>query len=164
MNTKEIDPRLTEAMREQKPPVLRCWVNEHSQAMLLDHEAHVIFESIEGESKFDIVSRDKIIYLGISKRGDAIGPYRDAYVHVKIIPDYSNEEDYMIQSWGSDGFRIMVVKDQVVFAQPADPIWDEIKIKLEEEAEGQIPEFRVIKGDQIAINAIDGSARPLRDY
>ena len=164
MNPREVDPRLSEAMKEQKPPMLRCWVNEHSQAMLFDNETHVIFESMEGRSDFDIIPRDEIVYLGISKKGDAIGPYRDAYVHVNIILGYSDEEGYMIQTMGVDGLRLKVAKDQIVFAKSQDSIWDEIKMKLEKESEGQIPEFRVVRGDQIAIKATDGSAVPLGDY
>lgn len=152
---KEIDQRITEAMKEQKPPMLRCWVNEHSGATLFREEAHVIIEGIE-RIDWGIVPKEKVVFLGVSKRADALGPLRDAYVHVGIIPSLSDELGYMIELNGEDPIRMKVAKDLVVFAQPADSIWDEIKEKLENESKDQVADFKILPHNQVAVNPIDG--------
>jgi hypothetical protein len=157
MNFKETDPRLVEAKRERKPPMFRCWVNEHSTAILFPEEVHVIVEAGERRD-WNIVSRNEIVLLGVSKDGDALGPYRDAYVHVRLYPQFSDEKSYRIQLSGCDEIRMKVPKGQIIFAQPNDPIWDEIKEKLEKESEGKISELKSLSNDQMAVRISDGSA------
>lgn len=159
MKEKETNPRLAEAIRQNKPPMLRCWVNEHSRAALFSNEAHVIVERIDGRPDWDIMPEEEIIYLGVSQKGDALGPFRDAYVHVAVFPQLSDEEGFVVGLFrGCEEIRTKVAKESIVFADSKDPIWDEIGKKLEEEAEGKIPEFKPLKPNQFAIDLATGTA------
>ena len=165
MSLKETDPRLVEAMRENKPPMLRCWINEHSPAALFDDEAHIVVEGIGGERNWSIVTRKKIVYLGISQNGDALGPFRDGYVHVSLFPRLSDDEGYMIALDGPNGDDVWakVAKDQIIFAQPDDSVWDEIKMRLEKEAEGKTPEFNPLPNDKLAVDITNTGSFVLKD-
>lgn len=163
MNPRETDPRLAEAMREQKPPMLRCWVNEHSGAMLFPEEAHVIIEGIGDMVDWSVVPKEEIVFLGVSQKADALGPLRDAYVHVSIILSLSDEVGYMIQLGGIDPIRMRVARDLVIFAQPQDPVWDEIRERLEKESKDRVVEFKSLPPDQVAVDLTDGSYVPLKE-
>lgn len=142
--------------------MLRCFVSEHSGAVLFSEEAHVVLEGIDRDD-WDIVSKEKIVFFGVSGKKDALGPLRDAYVHVSIITSLSDEAGYMIQLDGVDSIRMKVARDLVIFAHPQDLIWDEVREKLENESKDEVTDFKGLPFDQVAVDLTSGLYVPLKE-
>lgn len=151
-----------ERMSNGGPPMLRCWVNENSSAVLFPEEAHVIVEDMEGRTVMNIVPKRAIVSLGVSAKGDALGSYQDAYVRIDIIPISSPEENsYVVELSGSvqgSQIRMRVPMDQIVFAHLNDPVWEEIKRKLaKKEGEQETQLSSPSSQGNLVINLTDGS-------
>lgn len=148
-----------EKILNNSPAMLRCWVNEHSGAMLFPGEAHVIIEDAEDQADWNIVSEEKIILLGDSAKGDVLGNFRDAYVQVSIMPVLSSDESsYVVELSGIEQRKLRVSKDKIVFARRSDPIWEEIGEKLTEEAKNSKDQLLApFSIEELCIDPTDGS-------